>query len=103
MLIRYDAPLKKRLKQPARFIKELEAALVTRDTLALREFKPQFVRFWFCVSYRGGGSRSIYVAQGSTLLVGHRLYQLDAGLKDLLRAYLPVQEPQVYLPLQSVH
>jgi hypothetical protein len=102
MQIRYDAPLKKRLKQPARFIRQLEAALATRDTLALREFKPQFVRFWFCVSYRGGGSRSIYVAQGSTLLLGRRLYKLDTGLKDLLRAYLPVQEPQVYLSLRPV-
>lgn len=39
-LIRYDAPLKKRLKQPARFIRQLEAALATRDTVALQEFKP---------------------------------------------------------------
>jgi hypothetical protein len=63
MRIRAEAPLKKQLQQPARFIRQLEAALATRDTVVLRAFKPQFVRFWFCVSYRGGGSCSIYVAK----------------------------------------
>lgn len=82
---------------------QLEAALATRDTLALREFRPQFVRFWFHVSYRGGGRRSIYVAQGSTLLLGRRLYRLDEALKELLRAYLPMPAPDEYLPRRPVY
>ena len=97
--IQYSAPLKVKLKSPARFVTQLEQAISTRSTISASAFKSDFVRFWFQVSYDNGTVRSIYIAQGSTLLMGHQLYKLDNGLKELIREYIPAKDE--YLPIRS--
>lgn len=98
-MIHYSAPLKVKLKHPKQFIAQLEQALSARDTIPLKSFKASFVRLGFTVSYQRGGVQSFYIAQGSSLLWGHRLYILDRGLKELIRQYIP--DKDVYLPLLS--
>ncbi|MFD2718070.1 hypothetical protein ACFST9_05050 [Hymenobacter monticola] len=97
--IQNSAPLKIKLKEPARFVAQLEQALAARDTIPMDGFKSSFVRFWFQISYQNGTIRSVYLAQGSSLLIGTRLYKLDNELKKLIREYLP--EKDTYLPVSS--
>lgn len=97
--IRESAPLKIRLKEPACFVVQLEQALTKRDTIPLATFKGSFGRFWFQVSYRDGTVRSIYLAQGSSLLIGRRLYKLDNELKNVIREYIPAKDE--YLPVRN--
>jgi len=97
--IQSSAPLKVKLKSPARFITQLEQAIATRSPISKTAFKDDFVRFWFQVSYDDGTVRSIYIAQGSTLLMGHKLYKLDSGLKETIREYIPAKDE--YLPIRS--
>ena len=88
------------LKHPARFLTQLEQALAKRDTIPLAAFKANFVRFWFSVSYRSGTVQSIYLAQGSSLLMGHRLYKLDDELKGIIRQFIP--DGGEYLPERRI-
>ena len=97
--IQSSAPLKVKLKSPVRFVTQLEQAISTRSTISAAAFKGDFVRFWFQVSYDDGTVRSIYIAQGSTLLMGHQLYKLDSVLKELIREYIPDKDE--YLPVRG--
>ncbi|MBF9239817.1 hypothetical protein I2I05_20655 [Hymenobacter sp. BT683] len=96
----YAAALKTTVKHAATFLAALEQALDQRDTIAVHTFRGNFVRFFFKVYYRDGGTRSIYLAQGRTLLYGQRLYTLDNELKHLIRGFIPRADE--YLPVRAL-
>lgn len=97
--LEYSAPTTLNLRHAATFLAALEQALGQRDTIALHSFRGNCVRFFFKVYYRDGGTRSIYLAQGRTLLYGKRLYTLDDELKQLIRGVIPLADE--YLPVRT--
>jgi hypothetical protein len=97
--IKYSAPTKIKIKNAEKFLVELEKGLNKKDTISLRMFKPNFVRLFFRIYYKGGEIRSIYLAQGSSLLYGKKLYQLDNDLKHIIRKFIPNKDG--YLPVKS--
>ena len=85
------------LKHPARFVTELQAVLARKDTVSWHAFRPGFVRFWFHVA-GPAAPYNLYVAQGATLVCGHRLYKLDRDLVKVLRHHIPEKDTYLALP-----
>jgi hypothetical protein len=95
--IHYSAPYKAKIKHPYQFISRLNILLSKKDTIPVSNFKLNYVRFLFKVYYKNGKNKSIYLAQGSSLLIDNKLYVLDRALKDLIREFLP--DKDILLPI----
>ena len=96
VMIQVVHPMDTVLKHPSRFMTELRLMLAHKDTVSWQAFHSNFVRFWFHVTDLSG-SYNLYVAQGSTLVWGHRLYRMDREIKEVFRRYIP--EKNTYLPI----